>query len=134
MHSRPAGQWPWRSQVATAVVAIAHAACSSLPPPAYPPHADHALVAEFEVPASGFLTMPSSTATRVLWQLAAEPPPTAERFDAAGARVWLYPAGTVVRVTCRCRLYAEGEAPPPPSVLFPGARSLHFAGSERTAP
>lgn len=110
------------------------AACSSLPPPAYPPHVDHDLVAEFEVPANGCLAMPSSTATRVLWQLAAEPPPSAERFDAAGGRVWLYPAGTVVRVSCRCRLYAEGEAPPPPTVLFPGARSLHAAVGERSAP
>ena len=128
MHSRPAGPRPWLSRCSAALLAIA-AACSSLPPPAFPPHLDHDLLVDYVVPANGRLAMPSSTATRVVWQLAAEPPPTSEQFGADGDRHWLFPAGTEVQVRCRCRLYREGEAPTDPVALFPGARSVRAAAA-----
>lgn len=133
MHSRPAGPRPWQSRSA-AVLFAATAACSSLPPPSYPPHADHDLLVTYVVPADGRLAMPTSTATRVVWQLAAEPAPAGEEFAADGVRQWLFPAGAEVHVRCRCRLYREGDLPPDPATLFPGARSVRHSADAETRP
>ena len=89
---------------------------------------------DYVVPADGRLAMPSSTPTRVLWQLVAEPVPAGEEFAADGARQWRFPAGTVVHVRCRCRLYREGEAPPDPAALFPGARAVRQSAGAATRP
>ncbi len=111
-----------RPQFATLALAVA-AACSVVPPASFPPHADHHVAADFVVPAAGRLLLPASTRELVVRELAVDPPPSAESFDANG-RWFLFPPGTAVHVRCRLRAYADaaGNVPTIGEILVGAAR------------
>jgi hypothetical protein len=87
--------------------------CSTMPEASYPPHCDHELLAEFVVPADGWLPVPSSTRHLVVRELASEPPAAGERFDAAEQRYLAFPAGSRITLRCglRCYATAHGQLP-----------------------
>lgn len=110
---------------ATAILPALLLACSVVPPASYPAFAEHAVQAEFVVPATGLLRLPATTADLVVFELGATPPPVRELFGADGERWYVYAAGTQVRVHCRLRSYATGGDPPPePAQLLPGAARI----------
>jgi hypothetical protein len=126
MLAPPARRTPSSIAFAGAFAAVlgTFAGCSSLPPPSYPPFADHAVTAQFVVPESGRLVLPSSRADLVVHELRATPAPAHESFD-GGERCWHFAPGAHVAVHCRFRAYAQasGQVPQPGSVL-PGAVSI----------
>lgn len=106
------------------------AACSTLPPAAYPEFADHLVAARFVVPEGGLLRLPVSGTDLVVQELTATPPPQRELFGHDGERWFVYPAGTHVHVRCRCRSYAAGDARPrSPAQLLPGAHHIEVLGT-----
>ncbi len=108
-----------------AVLLLVLASCSQLPPRAYPPFAEHSIVAEFLVPPGGELAVPSSAPLLVVHELHAEPPPRGERFGAAGERFWLFAPGSHVSLHCRCRAYAHDGGPVPTAAeILPGATRI----------
>ena len=98
--------------------------CSVLPPPSYPPYADHDVTAAFVVPDSGRLPVPSSRPGLVVHELRATPAPARESFE-AGQRCWHFAPGAHVDLHCRFRVYAEAGGPvPQPGTVLPGAVRL----------
>jgi hypothetical protein len=100
------------------------AACSTVPEASFPPFVDHAVAAEFVVPANGRLELPTSTALLVVHSLDLVPPAPAgaERFDGDGRRWFELTPGATVEVRCRCRAFAGVEGRPPRALdLFPAA-------------
>jgi hypothetical protein len=99
---------------ATALLSLSLAtSCSTMPTGDYPPHCDHALLAECVVPADGWLPVPSSTADLVVRHLTSEPPALGERYDAAQQRYLAFPAGSRITLRCDLRCYAapHGQLP-----------------------
>lgn len=110
--------------------ALLLAACSTLPPAAYPEFADHLIAAQFVVPEGGRLRVPVSTTDLVVQELIATPPPQREQFGHDGERWFVYPAGAHVHVHCRCRSYATPDGrPQSPAQLLPGAHHIEVLGT-----
>lgn len=106
------------------------AACSALPPAAYPPFAEHLIAADFVVPPQGRLSLPTTTPELVLLDLGAVPPPEAEVWGPDGERWLVYEPGTEVQVRCRYRSYAPpGGAPQTPREVLPGAVRVEVLSS-----
>lgn len=105
-----------------ALLLLAAAACSALPPARYPAFAERLIAADFVVPPAGRLPVPTTTPDLVLLDLGAVPPPEAELWGPDGERWLVYPPGTEVRLRCRYRSYAPpGGAPQTPRDVLPGA-------------
>lgn len=103
--------------------------CSVLPAPSYPPHAEHDVTAQFVVPDSGRLPVPSSRPGLVVHELQATPAPARESFD-AGQRCWHFAPGAQVTLHCRFRVYADAAGPvPEPGAVLPGA--VHLVEQQR---
>ncbi|MBX3462998.1 MAG: hypothetical protein KF830_07495 [Planctomycetes bacterium] len=114
-----------RNSAPVTLPALLLLACSVVPPASYPAFAEHAVQAEFVVPATGMLRLPATTADLVVFELGATPAPERELFGADGERWYVYAAGTRVQVQCRLRSYATGgDRPPEPAQLLPGAARI----------
>lgn len=87
------------------------AACSALPQPSRPAFLDHHVAADFVVPASGQLRLPTSGGDLVVVGLDLQPPPEGERFR-GDERWFVYAPGTRVVVQGRFRTYGSAERPP----------------------
>jgi hypothetical protein len=96
-------------------------ACSTLPEPARPAFADHHVAADFVVPDSGRLELPTSSDALLVRELVLEPAPLAEQFR--DERRWFtYAPGTRVVVRARFRSYAlAGASPADAAQVFAGA-------------
>lgn len=96
---------------ATWIALAAAVGCSTLPPPLRPPHRDHHVAAEFVVPTTGRLLLPTSSDTLLLQELTLDPPPRGEHW--AGHERWFdYAPGTHVTLTSRFRTYGEAATGP----------------------
>ncbi len=82
-------------------------ACSQLPIEPLTGHRDHDVVAEFDVPADGRVTLPASDASRRIDHIAWTPAPLAESF-VAGARSFVFAPGARVQARLRFRTFAAG--------------------------
>jgi hypothetical protein len=87
-----------------AVVAALAAGCSSLPPVTMGTFRDHAVRADFVVPADGRLFLPTSGPTLTIHELVLTPAPLDEQF-ASAERWFVYPPGTRVVVRARFRSF-----------------------------
>lgn len=102
---------PRASRTLAIFAAAIAAACSVLPPHAYPPFVDLGVAADCVVPADGRLRVPASAHDCVVHELTAEPAAQGEAFGDDGARWLLYAPGTRVRIACRFRVYAADGDP-----------------------
>jgi hypothetical protein len=103
---------------------LVFAACSNLPPPAYPRYVEVDVEAHFVVGPDGRLDLPVSDRRLVVRELLLEPAPLDEHHE-AGARWFVYTAGTHVRARCRMRSYADGDRVPlGAEAIFPGATRI----------
>ena len=103
------------------------AACSALPEPHFPSHAEHDVEAEFVIASDGRLVLPQSSRDLVVHELRLDPPPLNVRFD-DGERWFAYEPGTRVVVRSRFRTYGSGGLPPAlASDALPGAVRVRAA-------
>jgi hypothetical protein len=78
-----------------------------------PAFADHAIAAEFVVPANGRLRVPVSDAEVVLHELSISPTPLREVFDGEN-RSFLFEPGSVVVLRTKLRVFGVDGRPPRP--------------------
>lgn len=109
---------------ATFTTLAALAACSVLPEPTQPPFADHCVAADFVVPDTGRLALPTSSDALLVHEFVLDPPPLAEQFR--DERRWFtYAPGTRVVVRGRFRTWARpGETPATATQVLVGAASV----------
>lgn len=98
--------------------------CGTTPRQSYPTFVDHRVLATFEVPANGLLRVPATTRDLVVHELALQPTPRAERYDAEGRRFLVYDRGTTVTLEGRFRVYATATGVPTPAEILPGAATI----------
>ena len=100
-------------------------ACSSLPDPTWPTFTEHALRAEYHVPADGRIRLPHSDPGVTMLELHCAPPALREEFATDGSRHLVFVPGSSVQILARLRSYVRGAEPPiAPAQLLPGATRI----------
>ena len=119
----------WMLTTRGAVVAAAFAvltACSALPEASLPPFADHRVDAEYIVPASGRLRVPSSGSELLVHELAWSPTPLREVVVDGTDRYFLFEPGQMVTLRTRLRVFGvAGQAPRTITEILADSHAVH---------